>query len=117
MVVAFVAVAATLLLIAAAPTSTRYVGVFVGNGAALTNAAGGIGGCIASGVVTLVSGTNKVSTSAANLTNVVVLTPYSVSGTAMGTVGYRTIVADTSFIIFSSSSIDTNKVSWAIFKP
>jgi hypothetical protein len=71
---------------------------------------------LASGSATLSGGTNKVSTPYANSAYKFFVSAISASGDA--SVYYvRDIVADTSFVIQSMDSADTNRVDWQIIDP
>ncbi len=68
------------------------------------------------GVSTLVGGTVTVSTTAVTANSRIVFTHQNASGT-IGVPSKGTVVAGTSFVINSSSALDTSDIHWVIIEP
>lgn len=68
------------------------------------------------GTSVLVAGTVTVSTTAVTASSIIFLT-HGVAGGTLGVPSVGTIVAGTSFVINSSSALDTSTINWLIIEP
>ena len=71
---------------------------------------------IKAGTAVLVGGTVTVSETLAKSTSLILLTP-KVAGGTPGILSLGTVVADTSFVINSTSGTDTSTVTWVLIEP